>query len=73
MYKTLKRSAFVAVQSKMFPLYFMAGFITSSVALLTHLHINPVVSLQGNRMAFYQVRDLLETMDWLSIMLFFGL
>ena len=56
MYKTLKRTDFVAVQSKMFPLYFMAGFIMSSVALLTHLHLNPVVSWQNDRMAFYQVK-----------------
>jgi hypothetical protein len=56
MYKTLKRTAFAEVQSKMFPMYFMAGFITSSVALLTHLHINPVISWQNDRIAFYQVR-----------------
>jgi hypothetical protein len=54
MYKTLKRSDFVAVQSKMFPMYFMAGFITSSVTLLTHLHMNPVISWVNNRIAFYQ-------------------
>ena len=54
MYKTLKRSDFVAVQSKMFPMYFMAGFVTSSMTLLSHLHINPVVSWQNNRIAFYQ-------------------
>ena len=57
MYKTLTRNAFRKVQSKMFPLYFMTGVITSSVALLTHLYIKPVGTWMEDTVSFYQVSE----------------
>ncbi|XP_046862232.1 transmembrane protein 205-like [Xenia sp. Carnegie-2017] len=61
LYKTLKRTDFVAVQSKLFPMYFKAGFFLSSIALLTHI-VSTDLSWQNDRVTFYQTLGLMVSL-----------
>ena len=55
MFKTLTRSAFAQVQSRIFPMYFISGIIMSTISLFTHLYMNPVKSWQEDSLSLYQV------------------